>query len=255
MATPAQIEANRRNAEKSSGPRSVKGKSVSRFNALKSGIYAQAQVIPGEDAEELEALAASYQDDFLPETGPEWFLVDSMLRADWQMRRLQKIETRLWEQEIREAEDRAKAYQPNEAVARLERRMDAVARSFFRALKEMKEIIAREREAEEEKEAGRRWDLSREVLRRLAPARGARATEPTTEEARVAEAAPAEPEAVQAGVSPSQADEEKRDRGKSGSFQPTPGKGDAAGSPRPAESAREVDGGTSDKVDTDKVDT
>ena len=49
MSTPAQIAASRRNARKSTGPRSVEGKAVSRLNALKSGIDAQSAVIRGED--------------------------------------------------------------------------------------------------------------------------------------------------------------------------------------------------------------
>ena len=58
MATPKQTAANRLNAQNSTGPRSVEGKAASRFNALKSGIDAKAQVIPGEDPDQLEDLVA-----------------------------------------------------------------------------------------------------------------------------------------------------------------------------------------------------
>ena len=58
MATQAQINANRANAQKSTGPRSVEGKSASRFNALKHGIDAASIVIPGEDPADYDALAA-----------------------------------------------------------------------------------------------------------------------------------------------------------------------------------------------------
>jgi len=37
--TPARLEANRRNAEKSTGPRTARGKAQSRMNGLKSGWY------------------------------------------------------------------------------------------------------------------------------------------------------------------------------------------------------------------------
>ena len=60
MATPAQITANRANAQKSTGPRSVEGKSASRFNALKHGIDAASIVIPGEDPADYDALVAQY---------------------------------------------------------------------------------------------------------------------------------------------------------------------------------------------------
>src|SRR5674476_1248347 len=89
MATPAQITANRANAQKSTGPRSAEGKSVSRFNALKHGMDAASIVIPGEDPAGYEALAAHYHGEFRPESPSEIFHVDTMLRADWQKRRLQ----------------------------------------------------------------------------------------------------------------------------------------------------------------------
>src|ERR1017187_4081401 len=66
MATPAQITANRANAQKSTGPRSVEGKSASRFNALKHSIDAATIVIPGEDPADYDALAALYLHEYRP---------------------------------------------------------------------------------------------------------------------------------------------------------------------------------------------
>ena len=96
MSTQLQIQANRKNARKSTGPRSAEGKTKSRFNALKSGLHAGSQVIPGEDVAELEALAASYREEFQPETPQDTVLVDSLIAADWRLRRLHKIEAQLW---------------------------------------------------------------------------------------------------------------------------------------------------------------
>src|SRR5260370_35516575 len=92
MASPPKITGNRANAQKSTGPRSVEGKSASRFNALKHGIDAASVVIPGEDPAEYEALAADYRRDFRPQSPSEIFHVDTMLRADWLKRRLQLVE-------------------------------------------------------------------------------------------------------------------------------------------------------------------
>jgi len=78
MSTTQQINANRQNAQRSTGPRSPEGKAVSRFNALKSGIDAQAQVIPGEDPAGLEALVAEYQERFDTSTPECRMLVDTM---------------------------------------------------------------------------------------------------------------------------------------------------------------------------------
>jgi len=56
MATPTQIEANRLNAQKSTGPRSAEGKAAVRFNALKYGVDAESLILPGEDQAQLEEL-------------------------------------------------------------------------------------------------------------------------------------------------------------------------------------------------------
>jgi hypothetical protein len=95
MATPAQITANQANARKSTGPRSVEGKSASRFNALKHGIDAQSIVIPGEDPEEYDALAEAYHREYHPESPSEAFHIQTMLRAAWQKLRLARVEADL----------------------------------------------------------------------------------------------------------------------------------------------------------------
>jgi hypothetical protein len=154
MATQAQIEANRRNSLKSPGPRSIEGKAVSRFNSLKTGIQAKAQVIPGEDVAELEQLTADYHRQYRPATPLERFLVDAMVTADWQKRRLAKVEGSLWEHVIGEGKDGLGAvYERNERVlARLHRRQEAVERSYHRALRQLKEEQKGRGEVQEETE-------------------------------------------------------------------------------------------------------
>ena len=49
MTSRAKIAANRKNSRNSTGPRSERGKSKSRLNALKYGIYAKTPVLPEED--------------------------------------------------------------------------------------------------------------------------------------------------------------------------------------------------------------
>jgi hypothetical protein len=56
MATAAQIEANRVDAQKSTGPRRLEGKARARLNALKHGMSARTvmPVLPHEDPKQLE---------------------------------------------------------------------------------------------------------------------------------------------------------------------------------------------------------
>lgn len=155
MATPAQLLANRRNARKSTGPRSPEGKAASRFNALKTGIQARSQVIPGEDSAELEQLAADYHLQFQPASPVERFLVDALIAADWQLRRYRTIEARLWEQAT--APDSSSLGQAFDrhlpAFTRLNRRLEAVERSYYRALQQLQHLQSqRDEDTEPEEE-------------------------------------------------------------------------------------------------------
>jgi len=64
MATPRQIEANRRNALKGTGPRTAEGKGRSRFNALKHGMTAETPVLPGEDEGAYQKRIDAWKADF-----------------------------------------------------------------------------------------------------------------------------------------------------------------------------------------------
>ena len=141
MPTLAQIEANRSNSLKSTGPRSVEGKAASRFNALKTGITAKSMVIPGEDPDELAALAAGYHDQFRPATALERFLVDALVSADWQLRRLQRVEAQLWASpaDTPLGDIYSSAL---ETFTRLQRRIESTERSYYRALKELQRLQA-----------------------------------------------------------------------------------------------------------------
>ena len=66
MATDAQIQANRENAKKSTGPRTPEGKARVSKNALKHGLLAQDSVIPGEDPAEFDRHLTTYQDTYFP---------------------------------------------------------------------------------------------------------------------------------------------------------------------------------------------
>src|SRR6266705_645907 len=96
MPTEAQLNANRLNAQKSTGPTSPEGKAASSLNALKSGIDAWSHIIPGEDPAELEALTAQSLLHYKP-TGPiQLSLVDTLISTEWIQRRLRRIEAQLW---------------------------------------------------------------------------------------------------------------------------------------------------------------
>ncbi len=154
MSSLRQLEANRRNSQLSTGPRTPEGKAISRFNALKSGINSKAQVIPGEDPAELEAMAAGYHRDWAPTTYLERFLVDSLVRADWLLQRLSRLEAELWAHEMESARKSVFSKLDENApmgdtygrtynrFARLQRRIDSTERSYYRALTQLQRLRA-----------------------------------------------------------------------------------------------------------------
>src|SRR4030095_3435286 len=144
MASPAQINANRANAQKSTGPRSAEGKSASRFNALKHGIDAASIVIPGEDPADYDALAADYHRDFRPPSPSAPLHAATMLRADCQTRRLQRAEAALHRTLLAETPGASLAAAllsdspAAKLLARVQRQIAAFERTWYRANTELR---------------------------------------------------------------------------------------------------------------------
>ncbi len=71
----AQLAANRANAAKSTGPRTVAGKERSRRNSLRHGLTGAGIVLPTEDLAAIEARFAEFAADLRPQGGVARFLV------------------------------------------------------------------------------------------------------------------------------------------------------------------------------------
>src|SRR5437763_11390116 len=108
MAPLKQIEANRRNAQKSTGPRSPEGKSAIRLNALKRGLFATDPIIRGEDPALFDALRAGHYDRFNPATTEEHVLLAAMVRDAWTLERCSNSETSLWNSTMDRNQDSAR---------------------------------------------------------------------------------------------------------------------------------------------------
>jgi hypothetical protein len=159
MSSLSQIAANRRNAQKSTGPRTQSGKAASRINAIKSGLYADTLVIRGEYPDELERLTAEYHREFRPVTPRERDLVDAMVRNEWFIRRMGLVEAQLWGHHFQKADstlptDRFDNLQRrfplgqaftalSRDLERLQRRVNSLERSNRAVLQELGELRAR----------------------------------------------------------------------------------------------------------------
>ena len=87
MSSSARVEANRRNSQKSTGPKSQAGKDKSRFNALKHGMRAKLPLFPGEDADAFRARFDSWSRTLEPRDDVERYLVERAVNVSWQLDR------------------------------------------------------------------------------------------------------------------------------------------------------------------------
>ena len=92
-----QIEANRRNARKSTGPRTEEGKQRSRCNAVRHGLTAETVIGALEDAEDYKAFEAAIIADYDAHSAVERELVLRLASLLWRLRRATTMETGLFE--------------------------------------------------------------------------------------------------------------------------------------------------------------
>ena len=93
MASPAQILANRENAQRSSGPKTHEGKQTASRNAIRHGLTGTQIVIPGEDASAYERLRQGLHESYRPADEAELILVDQIAANAWRLMRAQRVET------------------------------------------------------------------------------------------------------------------------------------------------------------------
>jgi hypothetical protein len=118
MATERQLEANRANSVRSTGPKSLLGKARSSMNACKHGLTAQAVVIEDEDPAQFDVLRHALQEEFEPHSLMERELVERLAGIMWRIRRIPKFEAALIEARCEQA--RHNAYYDPERRKQLE---------------------------------------------------------------------------------------------------------------------------------------
>src|SRR5271155_4199711 len=95
MTSLKQFEANRRNALRSTGPRTKDGKRASRRNALRHGLTAETVIEGLEDSEDYRGFEAAITADYDARTAVERELVLRLASLLWRLRRATAIETDL----------------------------------------------------------------------------------------------------------------------------------------------------------------
>ena len=90
--TEKQIEANRRNAQKSTGPATAEGRTISSKNSLKHGLTARQVTASKEEAREFAAFRNDIVADLAPVGALEEELVQAIAIYSWRLRRVYRLE-------------------------------------------------------------------------------------------------------------------------------------------------------------------
>jgi hypothetical protein len=92
MSTSAQIAANQKNAQLSTGPTSEAGKANSSMNAVKTGLTGRTVLLPTEDAVLYEAHVSEFMKSRAPVGDDERNLVQSLADTEWRLLRIPALE-------------------------------------------------------------------------------------------------------------------------------------------------------------------
>jgi hypothetical protein len=145
MASPAQILANRENAQRSSGPRTIEGKQASSRNATRHGLTGAQIVMPGEYPSAYEDLRQGLRESYNPATDAERLLVDQVAANAWRLMRAQRIEAAFLTKLAEESEN------PESAVAaafidrpadlmRIQRYVAAANTAYYKAMAQLEKL-------------------------------------------------------------------------------------------------------------------
>ena len=148
MATAQQIEANRRNAQLSTGPQSEADKATASRNSTSHGLSAAHILLPGEDAAAFNQLLANLAAEHAAQGETESFLVRQLAQSQWKLDRFDAIEAAIYHF-ILEGTGENSAYTriaaifmgkstPDASMDRLERYRGTTRRAYHQSIKELR---------------------------------------------------------------------------------------------------------------------
>ncbi len=92
MPTEAQLTANRRNALKSTGPRTAEGKAAASQNSVSHGLSAAKDVISSESQADFDLLHAQILDELAPAGPMESILAERIVTLSWRLKRVGRFQ-------------------------------------------------------------------------------------------------------------------------------------------------------------------
>ncbi len=136
MASPAQITANQANAQQSTGPRTLEGKSRVAQNAVRHGLTARHLVVRDDEREEFAAFHQALAEELDPQGALESITFQELLHAAWNLQRFSRIEAELSTGESGDFTN------PDTIAAldRLSRYQSRAQRAYYKALAELRTL-------------------------------------------------------------------------------------------------------------------
>src|SRR5205823_5424244 len=133
MSSEQQIEANRLNAQKSTGPSTPEGRAAVSLNGLKYGLYAKTLILPGEEPAEFDALLDRFHAEYQPATPTEEAFVSQIVMATWRRARIQRMEVAFYQSEHKTLLEHYKWFAELDETGRLARiaERDVAAKSVL----------------------------------------------------------------------------------------------------------------------------
>jgi hypothetical protein len=137
------LEANRRNAMRSTGPRTPEGKAVVALNAMKHGLLSREVLVKGETEADLVAFARRMRAQLAPLGELELLLADRIISTAWRLRRAIALEAMLLGEKD---SDRSGSLNPffhrptRDRLLTFSRYEAGLERSLYKALSELRRL-------------------------------------------------------------------------------------------------------------------
>jgi hypothetical protein len=128
-----QHQANRQNAQHSSGPKTAAGKAASSLNAVTFGLRARALLLDTENWEDYQQLCAALEAEWQPQTATERFYLETMSTSHWLLARADESEQRIYREQLRVDIECA-------LLGRVATRRTRLERSYTAAMRELRQL-------------------------------------------------------------------------------------------------------------------
>src|SRR4030088_1160257 len=91
-ASPISLEANRANAQLSTGPRTEEGKQRSSLNAITHGLFSASAILPHEDSAAYQSFCQKFLENLQPKGMVEEQFAQTIIDTQWRLNRCRSIE-------------------------------------------------------------------------------------------------------------------------------------------------------------------